>query len=60
MWSIFLAKADARDERLSAHLARLVGTVWTWVQRASGAAEAGIVVQAKAQISGRCRRSGFK
>ena len=38
MWNVLLTRADARDERLSSQLVRLVGTVWTWVQQASSAA----------------------
>jgi len=38
MWNVLLIRADARDERLSSQLVRLVGTAWTWVQQSSSAA----------------------
>ena len=38
MWNVLLVRADARDERLSSQLVRLVGTAWTWVQQSSSAA----------------------
>lgn len=38
MWNTLLARADARDERLSAQLVRVVDMVWMWAQQASSAA----------------------
>ncbi|MFJ5218397.1 PucR family transcriptional regulator [Streptomyces sp. NPDC088354] len=38
IWNVLLTRADARGENLSRQLVRLVGTVWTWVEQATGAA----------------------
>lgn len=38
MWNVLLTRADERGSGLAAHLVRLVGTVWTWVQQATTAA----------------------
>ncbi|MFJ4847145.1 MULTISPECIES: PucR family transcriptional regulator [unclassified Streptomyces] len=38
IWNVLLTRADARGGDLSRQLVRLVGTVWTWVEQATGAA----------------------
>lgn len=38
IWNVLLTRADERGGDLSRQLVRLVGTVWTWVEQATGAA----------------------
>lgn len=38
VWNVLLTRAQSRTAEPSAHLVRIVGLVWTWVQQASSAA----------------------